>query len=155
MDRNRRRQLKAEGRLKVEEDSRRVHEQLRERNPFPVGDRRWVENLKAEYRINRKYRQNVQGSIPETEALVESDVKELGFNLDSGLMRRKGWYIQCLTCRELVPTACSHDLQCICGLVHVVPSQRTYSVVPGKYRVVELIGRGPIRTTRKAWWRIW
>ena len=155
MDKERRRKLKAEGKRLVEENSKRVERELFERNPFHIGDPRWAKNVLSEYQINRTYRKNTEKVIPESEALGNAEIRDLGFDFEAGLVRRKGWYIQCTRCRELVPVACVEDLICSCRSVWISPSKRSYSIQGGHYRVVELVGRGPIRPSRPWWAPLW
>ncbi|WP_150105093.1 hypothetical protein [Pseudogulbenkiania ferrooxidans] len=158
MDKQRRRELKAEGKRRVEEYSNQVHQRLAERNPFPVGDPNWVRNLQAEYKINREYRKNDSQVLLEAGVIQNSEIKILGFNFDKGFMPHAGWYVLCENCRNLVPTKCACTLLCSCGAVAVMPETRQYLLPPSdKYKIVELIGRGPIRSPDSArqWWKFW
>lgn len=158
MDKQRRRQLKAEGKRLVEESSARVRQQLFERNPFPVGDPNWVRNLQAEYKINRQYRKNTTEVLSELKARADAEIKVLGFNFENGFIPHAGWYVLCQNCRHLVPTKCAHALGCSCGAVVVVPETKQVQLpLPEMYSVVELIGRAPLRQpeSKRPWWRLW
>lgn len=158
MDKQRRRELKAEGKRLVEESSARVRQQLFERNPFPVGDPNWVHNLQAEYRINRQYRTNTTEVLSELKALEDAEIKVLGFDFESGFTPHAGWYVLCQTCRHLVPTKCAFALRCACGAVIVAPETKQVQLpLPQMYSVVELVGRGPLRQpeSKRPRWRPW
>jgi hypothetical protein len=134
-----------------------VREHLFERNPFPVGHPDWVRNLKAEYELNRAYRQNTTEVLSESKVLESAELKELGFDFEHGFIPRAGWYVLCKSCRCLVPTNCAVTSGCQCDEVIVDPETKQVRLPDASgYAVVELTGRGPIRPSRsRPWWRLW
>ncbi|MCE3605725.1 ankyrin repeat domain-containing protein [Massilia sp. P8910] len=58
MESSRRRELKKIGKQLVQENSKAIREQVAKRNPWPAGHPNWVNNLRAEYASNQKYRKN-------------------------------------------------------------------------------------------------
>jgi len=158
MDKLRRRELKAEGKRLVAENSERIRQKLFERNPFPVGNENWVRNLQAEYKINRQYRKNSTEVLLETQVLANAEIKDLGFDFEGCFVPHAGWYVLCKECRSLVPSFCSQTLGCSCGAVVVMPETKQVKLPPSQdYAVVELIGRGPIRASapKRPWWQLW
>ena len=147
MDSARRRDLKKIGKQLVQESSDEVREQLAARNPWPVGHPNWVSNFQTEYQLNRKYRKNTIQVLNEASVQTEAEIKFLGLDFEDGFIPRKGWYILCHGCRELVPTACSYTMGCQCRAVAVSPEARQIRLPPlDRYSVVELVGRGPLST---------
>lgn len=146
MENSRRRELKKISKQLGQENSEEVREQLVKRNPWPVGHPNWVSNLQAEYKANRKYRKNTLQILSEATVKDDADIKYLGFNFENGFVPHIGWYILCRTCRELVPTACSHAMGCKCRAVVISPEARQVKLpIIDNYSVVELIGRGPTK----------
>ena len=147
METSRRRELKKIGKQLVQENSEEVREQLAKRNPWPVGHPNWVSNLQAEYKSNRKYRENALRVLSEATVKDDADIKFLGFNFEDGFVPHAGSYILCRACRDLVPTACAHAMGCKCRAVVISPEARQVKLPTiDNYSVVELIGRGPINT---------
>jgi hypothetical protein len=158
MEKQRRRELKAEGKRLVAEGSVRIRQQLFERNPFPIGDPNWVRNLQAEYKINRKYRKNSTEVLLETKALEDAEIKYLGFDFENGFIPHSGWYVLCKNCRNLVPSKCAYTLGCSCGAVIVLPETKQVKLPKTEhYAVVELIGHGPVSEpkSKRPWWQLW
>jgi hypothetical protein len=154
MDSERRRALKQEGKRRVDENSARVRRELHERNAYPLSDPKWAKNVLEEYEINKQYRQNTKQVVGEADVLRHATIRPLGFNFEQGFMPHEGWYVQCLTCRDLVPTKAEAALSCKCGAVSLDPMDKRANLPPvQKYQVAEVVGRGSHRP--KSWWKFW
>lgn len=159
MDKKQKKELKNKGKALVREASADVHQKLHARNPFPISDPRWAQNLKEEYYKNRKYRLNKTEVLTESEVLKEAYIDAIDVDISTGMVPMPDWYLLCLRCRDLLPTDTKCNMACSCGSLILLPTDKIMQL-PEKtaYQIVKLIGRGSITLDSqkpKPWWKFW
>lgn len=158
MDKNRKREFKKLGKALVEESSKELNQKLHERNPFPITDPRWAENLKEEYYKNRAYRQNKSEVLIEAEVVKDAYIEVVDADITEGLVPSADWYLMCLKCRHIIPTTALCDLACSCGEIVIIPEIRFLQLPKREdFQIVKIIGKGSIRPVSgtKSWWKFW
>jgi hypothetical protein len=155
MDKERRKQLKREGKRMVEEYSQQVRDRLHDENPFHYTDPRWAENYKEVHHKNAEYQANGDTIYKESELDGKARIEVVPITSKEKFPPYPGWYIRCNRCRSILPTVATRILSCECGLIHIDPNQRFRELPnPESFEVVTLKAKGSIRNTAP-WWMFW
>lgn len=155
MDNERKRQLKKAGKQLVAENSARVKQRLQEENPFHYTDPEWVQNYKEVHKKNKAFRVNTDHVISVKDLGDLARLKILDFKYDGLLVPKKGVYLHCHTCEQLVPTFATVPLCCACKAIDLDLENKKAILPPAAlYSTVKIEALGSIRGT-KPWWKFW
>lgn len=152
MDKQRKRELKAQARQTMKEESEQLERALAESIPVDIQHPEWGRYYKRVVTEERRLRDNTTQVFRGHLVGRSISVVNSRTHADGRLLPVPGLYFMCDGCSDLIPLAASRRLACSCGrLSHgPVAAVEVFQPIAGT-KIVKLI---PITRLRR-WWEFW
>lgn len=152
MDKSRRKQLKAEAKRILEQESATLEEALRDAIPVDIHHPDWGAYFTENTLRERQLKWNTRWVI--RAARIRSDILYIPERppVDGTEMAIEGSYLRCFICSDLLPVVTSTRVHCSCGSLSFGPiPEGVYVEIPQSSGMVKVLAKAqPFR-----WWQPW